>query len=248
MDDEMAAIERIEFPEGRIAQAAKTDFSRLPLALNSLGLSASPTLTFVGGASRMNAGDVAGLQPLFRRVWQLIEELGASALDGGTDAGLMSLMGQARREEAGTRPLIGVAVQSLVTWPGGPTEGDRFLLEANHSHFLLVPGTKWGDEARWLAEAGTVLSHGHGSLTVLVNGGDVSWLDAEYSVKARRQVLAITGTGRTADELGISQQVGSGDGRAGPLVNSGLIKLIDIQQEPERIIGLIRELLHGGGE
>jgi hypothetical protein len=66
---------------------------------------------------------------------------------------------------------------------------------------VLVPGSEWGDETGWLAAIAGAFAGSAPSLTVVVNGGDVARRDAEASVAARRPVLALAGSGRTADAL-----------------------------------------------
>ena len=78
---------------------------------------------------------------------------------------------------------------------------DKVPLDPNHTHFVLVPGSKWGDESPWIAKLATVLSGGNPSLTILVNGGEISRLDVENSLVTDRPVLALKGSGRLADEL-----------------------------------------------
>ncbi len=64
-----------------------------------LGLSARPVLVVVGGASGM-PDESPGLSTLFDDVLApLVEKAGATVVDGGTDEGVMRLMGAAR--EAG---------------------------------------------------------------------------------------------------------------------------------------------------
>src|SRR5215211_3483825 len=85
--------------------------SELPVALDLLGLSRPrPVLVLVGGASALTEADMACLRPLFRDVLApLAEAVGAAVVDGGTDAGVMRLMGQARFKTDATFPLIGVS-------------------------------------------------------------------------------------------------------------------------------------------
>src|SRR5206468_11337979 len=51
-------------------------------------------------------------------------------------------------------PLIGVAPAGAVALPrsSDPHPAPEAVpLEPHHSHFLLVPGERWGDESPWLA-------------------------------------------------------------------------------------------------
>ena len=105
-------------------------------------------------------------------------------------------------------PLVGITLEELVTWPGGPRSTkflwwgkQRWQLESHYSHFILVPGSQFGDESPWIVDAATILSKGHRSVTILINGGEVSQKDIELSLEKGRPVIALSRTGRLADEL-----------------------------------------------
>jgi len=126
-------------------------------------------------------------------------------VDGGTNAGVMAMMGQARTQIKGTFPLLGVAAVDTVELtlnPGRPkNDAQRAALEPHHTHIILVPGQHWGAESPWLAQVATVLARGHPSVTILINGGQISRQDVDYSLRAKRPVIVVAGTGRLADEL-----------------------------------------------
>ncbi len=135
----------------------------------------------------------------------LAGDIGAAIVDGGTDAGIMASIGQARQKNQLDFPLVGVAVQNLVTWPGQPPADSkgpkRYPLEPNHSHFILVPGEDWGDESLSLAQVGTELARSQMSVTLLVNGGQIAREDMAHSLDDKRPVIVLAGTGRLADDL-----------------------------------------------
>jgi hypothetical protein len=127
---------------------------------------------------------------------------------GGTDMGVMAEIGQTRKQNGYKFPLVGITLKALVTWPGGPHNRHflwwgkkRWGLAKHYSHFILVPGSEFGDESPWIVEAATLLSKGQRSVTILINGGNVSRKDIELSVKNGRPVIALGGTGRLANEL-----------------------------------------------
>jgi len=156
-------------------------------------------------------------------------------IDGGTDAGIMSLMGRSRAKTRSTFPLIGVAAQGTVCLPQQippPNFADFALLEPHHTHFVLVPGNLWGDESPWIAEVANMLTADR-SLTLLVNGGKISWQDVSYSVRAQRPVVVLAGSGRTADELAVAIGGDRSNQRANQLVDSGLLSALQLQQDLE---------------
>jgi hypothetical protein len=225
--------ELLTFPGGHAARLARAaDLDGLPDALVALGLaSPRPVMVQVGGAGGLSlAGEaVSPLRELFHALAGAADAAGATVVDGGTDAGVMAFMGRARAEVGATFPLLGVAAEGTVdlTPPpllGGeghedltpspllPGEGVRGrggrgeVLEPHHTHFLLVPGERWGDESPWIARVATLLAGEAPSVTVLVHGGEISRQDVAHSLAAGRPVLVIAGTGRLADELAGSQE------------------------------------------
>jgi hypothetical protein len=236
----------IRFSERQVAVAANAGSGSVSSALKALGLRSAPTLVVIGGASKLTNRDAAKLKPLERELWRMVHDLEVTVVDGGTDVGLMRLNGQARLNTQSQGPLVGVAIGGLVTWPGGPASTGRFSLEPNHSHFVLVPGSAWGDEGPWLADVASNLADGFKSLTVLINGGDLSWQDVTYSVDAGRPVLAISGTGRTADDLAGSSLVHSKDARLKARLGSGLIESIELAKGPQAVVSAIRDRLMEG--
>jgi hypothetical protein len=136
------------------------------------------------------------------------EDLHVVVICGGTDMGIMAEIGQIRSGKGYKFPLVGITPEALVTWPGGP-HGIKFLwwgqqrwqLEPHYSHFILVPGGQFGDESPWIVDAATLLSKDYRSVTILINGGEVSRKDIQLSLENGRPVIALSRTGRLADEL-----------------------------------------------
>jgi SLOG in TRPM, prokaryote len=92
---------------------------------------------------------------------------------------------------------------------------------------VLVPGAEFGEEAPWIARVATELAGGWPSVTVLVSGGKVAYTDVACSLRAGRPVLAIAGSGRTADQLASAVRGGPADERAVRLAASGLVEVVD---------------------
>lgn len=204
-----------------------------------------PTLVLVGGASGIGDADKDRLQKLFtEEIAPLAQELGVAVVDGGTDAGIMRFMGQARTQRGGTFPLIGVAALGTVILPDAPApSADAAPLEPNHTHFILVPGLNWGDESPWIAQIASVLSQGFSSVTIVVNGGEITFRDVSYSVEADRPVVTLDGTGRTADKLAAALRGEATDSRAKQLAASGKMQAIALIEHPARLTAVIKEIL-----
>lgn len=183
----------------------------LPVALGALGLSSPcPTLVVVGGAAGMSPAHIAQLRPLFEdSLAPLAQALNAYVVDGGTNTGVMRLLGEARTHNRATFPLIGVAAIGTVALPDPISNSfssnssvvDRAELEPHHTHFLLVPGSQWGDEAPWISDVASILARERSSVTILINGGEGAWKDVANSIRAGRPVIVIANSGRTADVI-----------------------------------------------
>ncbi|MBK5964831.1 hypothetical protein CCR95_12255 [Thiocystis minor] len=194
-------------------------------ALDALGLSVPrPVLVLIGGAANLDPAVAAALRSLFERLAPRLDALGVTVVDGGTAFGVMALMGQARHRTAARFPLLGVADRGTValeTRPsraavrvlsgaghcgdtdrfGGRTFGEGARLDPNHSHFLLTPGDRWGDESAWIVAAATCLAGDGPVLTLVAAGGLVTRLDVVLALRAGLRLIILAGTGGTADLL-----------------------------------------------
>jgi len=217
------------------AQAVRVvELGDLEGAARALGLERRPCLAVVGGASGMSAEEVEVVRTAFEDVLApTAGRLECVVVDGGTDAGVMRLMGQAREAASGTFPLVGVVVDALAAYGSGNADPDAGELEPHHTHFVLVPGSRWGEEAEWLARLASVIAGSAGSATVVANGGQVAWRDVRHSVEARRPVIALAGSGRTADALAAAVRGEESDRRARELVDSGLVRAVDVTDRNE---------------
>lgn len=151
-----------------------------------------PVLVLVGGAGGMAPADLTALELVLRDMVPVLDERDAVVVDGGTDNGVMRAVGRARAAADGRFPLVGVAAEVAV---------DVAAFEPNHTHLVLVPGATWGDESPWLADVAGVVAGTRPSLTVLANGGPITFTDAEHSLTRNRPLLVLRGTGRTADAI-----------------------------------------------
>jgi hypothetical protein len=124
------------------------DVADVSAAVEALGLApARCALVVVGGAGEMTDEEVARATRLFdEALAPLAEGLEAVVVDGGTDVGVMRLMGRARERRGGTFPLVGVVVADLVGL--GQRADAEAGLERHHTHFLLVRGSDWGTKFR----------------------------------------------------------------------------------------------------
>ncbi|MEM9265638.1 MAG: hypothetical protein AAGA46_08950 [Cyanobacteria bacterium P01_F01_bin.13] len=200
------------FPNGQLARILKViDGTGYAKALSTVGLQGPvPTLLVIGGASNMTPESQEKLLQFFNSALAILSErLGITVLDGGTDAGVIHMMGQARHHVSGQFNLVGVAPLNRVIIPNGghrpQTPYDKkyppVALEPHHTHFFLVPGENWGSESRWLAKFSSVLAGHFPSMTLLINGGQVSLKDLRLNLELGRRVTIVAGSGRLADKV-----------------------------------------------
>src|SRR5690242_13641741 len=139
-------------------------------------------------------------------------------VDGGSDAGIMRAAGRAWRSTRCPQPLVGVMARGTIATPdasGTRKAGTSTApVEPNHSHLVIVPGERWGDERPWLLAVAATLSGARPSAMLLVNGGPLARREALEAAALGVRVLALRGSGRVADEL--ADAVDRGEPVAGP--------------------------------
>lgn len=199
--------ETIKFPDQETLGVFPNERRNLEQAIQALGLNrGQPVIVLIGGEILEQHRNVT--RQAIQSIAKTAEELSAVIICGGRDMGVIAEIGQIRSENSYTFPLVGVMPEELVTWPGGPLKTkflwlgkERWQLEAHYSHFILVPGSQFGDESLWMGDTAILLSKGHQSVTILINGKEVSQQDIEVSLENGRPLIALSITERQADEL-----------------------------------------------
>jgi hypothetical protein len=197
----------INFQDHQTLCVFPTERAKLAQAVSELGLKDPyPVMVLIG--SGIDEQQAAVTQRAVQAISKVAEDIGAVGICGGTDTGIMAEIGRIRSRNGYKFPLVGIAPEELVTWPGGPHSGKflgwgekRSQLEPHYSHFILVPGSQFGDESPWIVDAATLLSKDHTSVTILIGGEEVSRKDIELSLEMGRPVIALSRTGHLADEL-----------------------------------------------
>ncbi|MCF1183202.1 hypothetical protein L0E83_07095 [Marichromatium gracile] len=154
-----------------------------------------PVLTLIGGAARLDPALVEPLGALLRALAPRLETLDATVVDGGTDCGVMAQMGRARAVCHARFPLLGVAPRATVA-PHGTTRA-----EPNHSHLILTPGARWGDESPWIRRISALLAGPRPRLTLAVGGGEITRLDLELALAEPAPLLLLAGSGGSTAAL-----------------------------------------------
>lgn len=113
-----------------------SDGAALGVALANAGLGRGrPVVVLIGGAANLDSTESVDLESIVRDgVIATAQAAGAIVIDGGTDAGVMALAGQAHREISATFPLLGVAPIGRVSADGIEGAVGTTRLEPNHTH------------------------------------------------------------------------------------------------------------------
>jgi len=211
------------------------DYHEIQEALTGLAIRHPKTvIVLVGGAGGIKWLEKFPMRKAIGIVARLAEETQSVVIDGGTQAGIMTEIGKQRKRNKFTFPLIGVVFDGLLM-----QEEPASILDANHTHFFLIPGDDWGDESGWISKIATAITSDskstvaagitnlQKSITILVNGGNISRTDVEYSLLENRPTFVMRGTGRMADEITLT----------------GNVVAVDISKKPEEILETLRAKL-----
>jgi hypothetical protein len=229
--------QKIDFPDRKTFCIFPDKHSDLEYALTELNLEGGyPVIVLIGGA--IDQPQAEATMRAIQTIAKLAHEMKIMVICGGTDMGVMARIGQIRAQNTYTFPLIGITLEDRVTWPGGPQSNkflwwgsERWQLEPNYPYFILVPGSHFGDESPWIIEAANIFSNENQSVTILINGGEISRRDVQLSLEEGRPVIVLSHTGRLADE--ISQNVG----------RNGLITVVSANADAQ-ITEAIQTVLH----
>jgi hypothetical protein len=177
------------------------DHEELDGALDDLGPTGKPpAIILVGGAANISETDRRAMQRFFEDLLvEALDEAGVVVVDGGTDDGVMRLIGAARSARGARFRLVGVAAEGTISLPGSASNGKPSLARG-HPEFVIVPGDRWGDESPWMREIADRLS-GRRAPILIVNGGAIALAEAEHGLAEGRTILAVAGSGRAADQV-----------------------------------------------
>src|SRR5512133_275367 len=109
-------IEKINFQDEQALSAFPVDRSDLRQVLSELGLRGScPAIVLIGG--NVDEQHKTITLEAIQTIAEIAEDLQAVVFCGGTDMGIMAQIGESRWRSQYKFPLIGIAPESLVTWP-----------------------------------------------------------------------------------------------------------------------------------
>ena len=208
----LSSLHSINFANGNIASAVRVSTHTDPqLILDALQIPTPKNLILLsGGAGKMDNTQNARLMQLFNRgIAQVASETQALLLGGGTQSGVMAMLGEGIAARGHKTPILGVSPFGKVTYPGkteAVSDGDSAPLEPNHTHFVLVDTScenngGWGCETPLMYHLAAVYTKTLPALTLLVNGGNICKQEILHSVRLGIPILIVQGSGRFADEL-----------------------------------------------
>ena len=165
----------------------------------------APVILISGGADTFDPAIAPKLTQLIGRgLLRAGRAAGAVIIDGGTDAGVMGLIGRAAGAMAEPTSLIGVAPEALIQSPDiSPVEADggRFALAPNHTHFVLTQGGVWGAETPVMFDLAQAIAGKFPVIVVMISGGQVALSEILHAVRRHWRVLVIQGSKGITDEL-----------------------------------------------
>jgi hypothetical protein len=186
----------------------------------------SPVIAVFGTTASIDDDLVKRLSTVIEAIVGAASDAGAVIVTGGTDAGIIRLVGRAGHKRA---TLIGVAPEAVINDPSIAVE-----LEPHHDQVVLAPGSTWGDETPELEKVVDALSAGSPVCAVLLGGGDVSRNEVDGQLRARRPVVVVAGSGRLADDLATNPP------------DAGDVILVDVADGRLALQGLLSALLTKG--
>jgi hypothetical protein len=146
----------IQFPNGNIAQAIKVIRKTSPKSiLKVLDLNPFPTavIPISGGAKYLSPIGFTRIYSFVEAVVDLAFEKNIMLVDGGTNTGVMEIIGkhygfvQAQNPKKIIPPLIGFIPLPLVKLPGQEFTNEDVLLQPHHPYFIFVHDAyEWGEE------------------------------------------------------------------------------------------------------
>lgn len=233
----------IVFENGNTAKAVCIPVDSDPSqAVRALGfVEPQPVIFISGGASRMMDEDKWQTKRIIQAVAEFAEERDAVIVDGGTETGVMEMIGDVRHEVDYQFPLIGVSPLGKVSFPGYENPNEEAFLEDRHSHFILVDGDDWGIESKTILRLTDVISgeEQKPAVGILINGGQVA-LHEVYLASTRERrlsVIVVEGSGRSADDISTAVRSGKSTLRiVKAILAGGSIELVGTNEGPEAMI------------
>ncbi len=218
----LMAAQEISFGgEWRARMVVTLDDAEAGDILDALEIAAPQAVLMIfGGAAGMESGLKTEIAACFRNaILPIVADRGVLIIDGGTQSGIMEIVGRLGAEETPRPIMLGVAPFGAVTFTGkaqmaeicgfndvpeAETAG-LARLDPNHSHFALTPTGEWGSETETMFRLAAALAGQKAGLrpvaALLFNGGNIARQEALSCVRRGWPLIALQGTGRLADQI-----------------------------------------------
>lgn len=171
--------------------------------LEALDLKPHKTVILImGGADNIDDKLRPRLIQLFGRgIARAAANANAVIIDGGTQSGVMAMMGQGVVDRGCKCSLIGVTPKALVQYPGSAIQSS-VNLDPNHSHFVLVEGNEWGSELGTIFNLTNALTAEVPKVVaILASGGANARDEVVQAVRQNLPLIVIERSGGLADEI-----------------------------------------------
>ncbi len=227
----------IQYPNGKTPVALRVKPSTpAELIVDALNLPHPvPTIFISGGAGNMDISSMSLTRTTIEDgLARFLHERGISLIDGGTSTGVMALIGLARQRRNYSFPLIGIAPEAVVYYPGHEPVKRLSDLDAFHSHFILTEGDDFGAESDTIVQVALALS-GRGAkraLGFVINGGEIVRNEVHRVTTQHPEIplLVLEGSGRFADELVAAKKAGtSTDPKIKEILREGNLHFISMK-------------------
>jgi len=256
-DMNIGEVKNLKMPSGKQAKAIKVALdSKAEDILQDLDIKKFPNamIAVAGGAINLDTSPTltSRLQQLCSRgIAESAAQIGADIIDGGTNTGIMKMIGQGIADRGYRSRLIGIAPDKMVRFPEKQDKEDEesselVELDKNHSHFVLVDAAKWGDESNIMCSLATAMSNNTPVITLLINGGNLACNEVLESVRRGWPIIVVSGSGRLADILTELKQNPPDfieDARIAEIVASGNLHLFSIEGNMDKKIAELQRLI-----
>ena len=238
----------INLRDGHRARAVRaTPTAPAREVLRSLGIpQPRGVLLVIGGTEQLTATVAADLrQQLGAAVARMVVDDDLTVLTGGTDAGVIAVIGQGLTRGNLRAPVIGVVPEGRVTWPGRrPAAGDEAAdLEPDHTHFVLVDGEDWGDETPLLLGIVDELASQAPVVVVLASGGSIARRELIGLVERGHQVVVLGDSGRLAGEVAAATTGGGAGAVLDQAIAHGQVEILPSGAAPSELVAHLRRRL-----
>lgn len=194
----------IQFDNGRYAKLLHT-----PIGIESSKLweslaipNANALILLSGNAASLEPKVSLKLEQLFSRgIVRAAQESHAMILDSGIDAGAMSIVGRSLTDQNKDLALVGMVAADSINCPNDPNAKEGLDLEANHSHFILLPEDKPQAKLQTLFNLVIHLEKQMSVVNLVVCGDDGNKAEVLRSVRLGLPVILMEGSGGLADTI-----------------------------------------------